>query len=167
MCYGPLTTSWIRVGWNFKPLRSQVTRKNVLSDINSLHICLDLLLQCLLWRFNYLWIFRRFSAFQSIHTFSTLFMAKKNTVSVNWIDDYSKKIPVIDIHLVMRVVRQITMEVLIGIIAVSIMNFILQVLALDTNHPSSVRKQQCISFLLIDFSVYSHRHRWSTYQYNW
>ncbi len=27
ICYGPLTTSWIRLGWNFQPLRTQVNRK--------------------------------------------------------------------------------------------------------------------------------------------
>lgn len=25
-CFGPLTTSWVRVGWYFKPLRSQVNQ---------------------------------------------------------------------------------------------------------------------------------------------
>jgi putative flippase GtrA len=100
-----------------------------------------MLLQHVLWRFNYLWCSRWFSTFKSICNFSTVSIAKKNNISVCSICSNFEHISLIIILVIIVVHQHIHLDNLIGIPVVFIINFIQQVPVRDIEHRLSVRKK--------------------------
>jgi hypothetical protein len=160
ICYGPMTTSWIRWGWNFRPLRTQVNTKIFLFFSKQKWFSSDMLLRYFFRRFDYLWCSRWFSTVRSICNFSTISMAKTNCIPVSSIYSYFEQIPSIIILVTDVVHRHFHLDNPIGVPVVFTINFIQQVVVLDINHQLSVRKKRCIIFELLKFS--SHWYRWST-----